>query len=203
MLASLLAGFPRLTKPETGRPLATEAEVNKALIRRAAFILPHPWEATMFERGLNLRKLIPTALKTSGGRSLIYLCLAVLALSYGISRLTPSTPVSETPLARGTASTITTTLSSRRGGLLLDRRIVLRQASWGRPHLGRRPGQRLGVVVIVSHQSKCVHHRVVPRQRLAKNRARKRPANKRKRIGHDSVSAGAKKTKICKSSLML
>jgi hypothetical protein len=69
----------------------------------------------MFERGLNLRKLIPTALKNTGGRSLIYLCLTVLVLSYGISRSTPSTPVSETPLAGGTASTVTTSLSSRRG----------------------------------------------------------------------------------------
>jgi predicted SnoaL-like aldol condensation-catalyzing enzyme len=34
VLASHLAGFPRLTKPETGQPLAQEAEVNKALIRR-------------------------------------------------------------------------------------------------------------------------------------------------------------------------
>jgi hypothetical protein len=111
----------------------------------------------MFERGLNLRKLISTALKTSGGRSLIYLCLAVLALSYGVSRLTPSTPVSETPLASGTASTITTTLSSRPGEPVrlavpeslfrlgrvfviadkpLDNELALRTAAWNHDQLG-------------------------------------------------------------------
>jgi hypothetical protein len=37
VLVSHLAGFPRLTKPETGQPLVAEAEVNKALIRRGHF----------------------------------------------------------------------------------------------------------------------------------------------------------------------
>lgn len=110
----------------------------------------------MFEQGLNLRKLIPTALKNTGGRSLIYLFLAVLVLSYGVSRLTPSTPVSETPLASGTASTVTTTLSPRRSeplslavpeslfklgrvfviaGKTSDNNLALRTAAWNHGQL--------------------------------------------------------------------